>query len=363
MYLRDTDFPTLETVVGNLADRRQTWGGSSVDIRVRLDGTDRQEEPPPVEESAPADDDIADEQTIGTIVLGKHESRVTQGGLRSLAQFFEVPTAFFERIPNDEKQFILDHRIQRSADRPVTIKWTEKTGIEEIYPTDRERVDVYYLGEQMLDVFPEDAKVIDWWNTPEDFRLDIVVPEGYDKGIGGDRMVGDLTHGGVRIGQNRKQNLAPWVQPYLFRLACTNGMEVPDYGLKVDARGQDAETVVALLVNEAIRAFDRVEEDIKHFYDLRSVKITEDHTGMFRRLAHENGIPERTIGRMEDLLPDALLAEEEVTMFHLVNHMTNQANNPAIRSQINARRALERGGGQMVSDHAARCNLCHSRLG
>lgn len=359
MYLRDTIFETLGDVVGKLHDTRRTWGGSSVDVRVNLDVNPTDE--PEAQEEADGED-AESYRRLGTITLGKHEIRATEGGLNSLAQFFDVPTAFFNRVPGDEQQFILDHRIQRSADTPVTVKWTEKTGLEAIYPTNQTRVDLGYLGEQLLDVFPEDANVLEWWNTADDFRLDIIVPEGYDKGIGGDSKVGDITHGGIRVGQNRKQNLAPWVQTIMFRLACTNGMEVPDWGLKVDARGQDAETVVHLLMNEAIRAFDRVEEDIKHFYDLRTVPVTEDHTGMFRRLARETGIPERTIGRMENTLPDALLAEEEVSMFHLVNHMTNQANNPSLLGHRNARRALEQAGGQLVSDHAARCNLCHSRL-
>ena len=56
------------------------------------------------------------------------------------------------------------------------------------------------------------------------------------------------------------------------------------------------------------------------------------------------------------------LAEEEVTMFHLVNHLTNEANNPALRSHPNQRRELERAGGIMLADHTARCDLCHSRL-
>lgn len=355
MYLRDTDFDTLETVAGHLHDSRLTWSGSSVDVRVRLhDGT----------EETDLTDENADEgaQRVGTIVLGKHEMPATASGIQALANYYDVPYKFLERVPDDEKQFILDHRIQRSADTPLVIKWSAETGITEAYRATIQRIDPEQYADKLLEYFPGESPVVEWWNNADEFRLDLIVPEDYDKGIGGDRKVGDLTHGGVRIGQNRKQNLAPWVQPYMFRLACTNGMEVPDTGLRVDSRGMFVEDILNMLGAEARRAFDRVEGDIKHFYDLRSVKVGDDRTGIMRRMAQEAGIPDRTIGHLEDTLADALLAEDEVSMFHLANHITNRANDPLIRHQYNARRTLERAGGQMISDHAARCAACHSRL-
>lgn len=349
MYLRDTDFPTLVDVYQGLDDHRRTWGGSSTSIAIQITE---------VEDSPDIDEGKA---KVGTIGLGDHEVPVTRDGLQALAQYFEVPYKFLARIPRDEQQFILDHRIQRGADRATTIRWDEH-GIHEVYPTSQSRLSPQRVAEGLLDIFPEDAPVIDWWNTPDDFRIDVVVPEGFDRGIGGDKKVGDFTHGGVRVGQDRKRNLAPWTQTLLFRLACTNGMEIPDYGLRVDARGAEAYEVEMMLLAEVKRAFDRVEKDIRDFYELRHVKAEADHTGLFRRMTREIGVPDRMIGRMENTLPDALLAEEEVTMFHLVNHLTNEANNPALRSHPNQRRELERAGGIMLADHTARCDLCHSRL-
>lgn len=355
MYLRDTDFPTLEDVAGQIHDRRKTWSGSSTAVQVSL-----------VEEAEPDSPDQGEEwahteRRIGTIDLGGRTIPATPQGIQVLAQYYEVPYKFLERVPADEQQFILDHRIQRSEDTPLVLKYTDH-GISEAYRGGRTRVSTDALVEGLLSVFPEDSQVIDWWNDPAEFRLDLVVPEGFDKGIGGDRKVGDITHGGVRCGQNRKQNLAPWVQPFMFRLACTNGVEIPDYGLRIDARGLDEFEINAMFVSEAKRAFDRVDKDIEHFYAMRSHAVDNDPTGLLRRWTRDIGLPDRTVGRMENTLPDAVQSQDQVTMFDLVNHVTNQANDPTLRTRTNARRSLEQAGGLMIHDHDSRCPNCHSRL-
>jgi hypothetical protein len=160
-------------------------------------------------------------------------------------------------------------------------------------------------------------------------------------------------------------NTAPWVQPYLYRLVCTNGMEIPDQGLKVEARGVEEREIEALFEAEIARAVDRLENDIQAFYDLRRTTLGTDPTGALHRAATEMNLPLRTIGRMEDVVP-ALLEESnggEISMFDIVNLMTNQANDPTMVSNRSGRRNLQRAGGVLVNDHAERCGTCHSRLG
>jgi hypothetical protein len=357
MYLRDMDtFITLGDLAGQVQDQRRSWTGSSTEVEVHLDDSTGQEDSPDLTEEQAA------QRRIGTITLGREEMPATQIGLGALAQWFDIPSKFLGRVLPDEQQFILEHRISRAPEEQIVIKFDPSTGLNEVYKAAGTRVNVEGLVEQMLTYLPEEASVVDWWSTPEEFRADAIVPEYYDRGIGGDTKVGDLTRGGVRVGQNRKQNLAPWVQPYMFRLICTNGMEVPDLGLRVDARGRDDFEVLNMFGQEVSRAFDRIEEDIKHFYEMREVKADDDVTGLFHRMTRDLGLPTRTISAMEDTLTEALSADDEVTMFHLVNHVTNAANDPLLRSRHNARRTLEQAGGQMISDHAARCSLCHSRL-
>jgi hypothetical protein len=74
-----------------------------------------------------------------------------------------------------------------------------------------------------------------------------------------------------------------------------------------------------------------------------------------------------TQNRARNLTPDveefmAIAEGEAATMFHLINLITNEANNPAIASRPTSRRALEAAGGTVVAEHADRCTHCAQRL-
>ena len=342
MFLNDTaEYPTLDEVAEEWSRKTATWGGVGSDIHVSLD----QDEP--------------------KISFGDHEVDATKAGIEALAAQFQVPFKFLERVMPDEKPFILERRIERSEEMNLIVNYTTKDGIVEILPSGMKRLYPEDFIEVALDVLPGESTVVRHWSNPADLLLDVVVPEGFDQGIGGDRKVGDISHGGIRIGQDRKRNLAPWTQTLIYRLACTNGMEIPDTTLKVDARGLETPEIVMALRAEARRAFEKVTETMQAFYDLREQRLGSDRTGILRKAAQENALPERSVGALEDALTAYLVDEgvenpDDATMFHLVNLITNMANSPDL-SPAEARR-LQRVGGAMVNDHAARCSFCETRL-
>ena len=49
-------------------------------------------------------------------------------------------------------------------------------------------------------------------------------------------------------------------------------------------------------------------------------------------------------------------------MYEVVNLVTNEANNPALRNRTNIRQQLERAGGDVAIDPANRCDKWESRL-
>lgn len=346
MFLREAPTQTLSDLADTWVTRDATWGGGLHNVAVDL------------------------EAETPTIRLGEHEVRATKGGVAALGSFLEVPTKFLERVARDEQQWILSRRLERTAEANVTVTYTPDGGISEVMKSGQRRILPEQIVDVALNVLPEESMVTDAWVTGEDLRLDVIAPEGFRKGWGGDtaageytwrgeKRVGDITGGGIRLFQNRKANLAPGVQPYLYRLACTNGYEMLDLGIKVDARGLEIEEVLLNLTAEARRAFDRVEADIAAFYDLRSQRVDSDRTGVLRRMTREAGLPARTVGTLEDLLPEHLGDNTEPTMFDLVNLVTNYANAGVRSTQA---RTLQQAGGHMIGDHAARCAACHQRV-
>lgn len=349
MYMTALPGITLEELASEYDQRLATWGGATRDLQFRLDvqGND-----------------------VPAIQIGGTEIPATETGLKSMASFLKIPAKFLVSLDPDEQQSLLKSRAERSDRQDCTVYYREG-GIQEVRKAGETRLRPHRLLEAAMKTFPGESPIVEHWNNQDDLRVDIIFPEGFERGIGGDPQapgipgVGDITRGGVRIGQDRKMNTAPWIQPYLYRLVCTNGMELPDEGIKIEARGAQENEIEALFEAEIARAVDRLEADIQAFYDLRNTTLGTDPTGALHRAATEQRLPLRTIGRMEDLVP-ALTDETnggEITMFDIVNLMTNQANDPRLTSNRSGRRNLQRAGGTLVNDHTERCGTCHSRLG
>lgn len=340
MYMRSLPGTTLEELENQFNQRLINWGGVSQQITPML------------------------EEEVPHIRFGgdqPHEVFVTTDGLASMATFFDIPPKFFARLERDQQQYLLRTQIER-ADREVTVSFNDSVGLSEIRKAGEIRTRPHKLVEGLLSVFPGHSPIVDSWNNQNELRIDVIFPEDFERGTGGDPGVGDISRGGVRVVQDRKNNRAPEIEKLVYRLVCTNGMEIADPSLRVSSTGASEEEIYALFNAEVRRAVDTLEEEIQHFYALRSERLGDDPTGTLRRFALEQGLPARTVGNLEDLVPTLGEDTTNATVFDLVNLMTNQANNPQIDVRSSTHRNLQRAGGGVVTDHAERCGTCHSRI-
>ncbi len=111
----------------------------------------------------------------------------------------------------------------------------------------------------------------------------------------------------------------------------------------------------------AQRAFAQVEEDISHFYELRDQPVSNPERTL-ARVAREQKLSERLRIRSIDTLASAVTEEDgELSMFDVINHVTNLANAEGVKRGV--RLELERfGGSALRSAHDERCRICASRL-
>ncbi len=291
-----------------------------------------------------------------TIRFGEHEVPSTEQGLEALARAMDMPVKYLLNIPADEQQFIFTHRLNRAADEYLVFEYTSN-GVESIVKSSKNIIAPRQIAMALVDHMPIESPVRDFWVNSSDLRIDAYLPADWDgPEIGGDPKVGDITHGGIRVFQNRKQNLAPGCRSYTYRLVCTNGMEIMHQGIRVDARNKDEFEVLESFGHAIAETMTHLESDIRHFYAMREQKITKDATGTFRRVAQDAGLSDRTVGRLEDQLASI---EGDPSMFDFSNLITNLANGAP---ESNMARTLQQAGGSLVADHTARCNSCHQRL-
>ncbi len=232
-------------------------------------------------------------------------------------------------------------------------------GIIEVRKADGLVIDPRHIVDVAARVIDKDAPVVNFWRSPADFRLDVLVPNGHP-GIYGDKKVGDLTKAGLRFGQDIKHGHSAWSSLLLWRLDCTNGMEHVEQGEKVDARGNTFDEFLQEFEEQAERQFRRAEATINAFYDLRNTPVPNREL-MVERLSSEHHLPDRTMTTLlraarGDDMPD----DGAVSMFDIVNLITNHANMPGLRD--GAALSLQRVGGAIITDHAARCGHCRAKL-
>ncbi len=299
-----------------------------------------------------------------TIKIGDIELPATKPGILALGAQYDVPSKYLERIDAELQQFTLSHLLGRK-DEAHTIIYTD-AGIREVIPQTIEQIDHRRIVDIATRVIGTDeAMVTDFWKeSGRDFRLDVVVPEGYELGWGGDRKVGDLTGAGLRFEHNLKPDTfhAPAVSLMLYRLACTNGYEDVDETAKVDARGSTLDEVLKEYEWLADRLFKRAEEKINAFYEMRSTRVEHPEQRILRH-ADEWGIPARISNDMIARVPEFVADSEDshFTEFDLVNLFTNQANAPSVKRDT-AKRKLHRLGGTLIGEHSSRCTHCQSKL-
>lgn len=278
--------------------------------------------------------------------------------VEAMANHIGVPSGFHKRLPSDLRDTLFNEMFAREHNQAL-VRLTE-TEVLYMREPNAKIIDPRRFIDVAAKVVSPEGQVIDFRNAKDFFGFDVVVPEKFKRGQGGDAKVGDITRGGVRFGQDTKQGLAPFVQRYMYRLVCTNGMEVPDTTLKIDARGDTVEEIIAELEAMAELAFSKVEQDLVHFYDLRN-QVVDQPERMMARLARERNLSDRIRLQLVDAVPQIVTPGQPVTMFDLVNLATNQANNPEHR-QAGIRRQLERFGGDVTAHVAQRCGVCASSL-
>lgn len=293
-----------------------------------------------------------------SIVLGDiAEVPSTLDGLKAFGDWVDIPGKFMERIDPELQQHILSHMIHREGG-VARVFYTDE-GVQEVREPQIKLIRPQQLVDIAMKVTDPKALALEHWVTKDQFWLDVIVPEGFDRGVGGDPQVGDITRGGIRIIQDRKKNLAPSVSELLYRLWCTNGYEIDDASLKVDARGNTVEEVLAEFEAVADRAFRRVEKSIQHLYDMRTQRVENPEREIIR-MAEEAHLPSRTVLTLAERVPAQ--ETEEFTTFDLVNLISNQANDPSLINKSGARRKLQQTGGELITIHVERCGHCRAKL-
>ena len=306
------------------------------------------------------------------IQFGNVEVPASPESMKIIGDYLKVPTAFMGRLIDNVSAPVVDalfnDMVTNSIRKDLGIGLNGTgTAVTEITEWDRRaRIQAHQVMDAVISAYaPTAPKVARFIHEPgTHLAFDAYFPfedseTARARGIGGDFGENDLTASGVRIDINLKQGLTPSVQPFTYRRICTNGMETPMAGLKIEGRGQTVEEVLAELESMARLAFAQAEKSIEHFYDLREQKVDNPERAI-TALGRERGIPDRSLVQLVELAAGEDMPDNP-SMFDVVNLVTNFANAPQVRND-GGRLLLERAGGAVVNDHSARCGHCQQKV-
>lgn len=317
--------PATPLTLADLADawtvRHRTWTGDACVLTVSL------------AKGAP------------TVSFGTQELPLDPDGTKALVAFYGVPVAFFDRLTPEERHYLLNSRIDHTPGE-ISLTYTGRRLIDALKPS-QPRLEPAQFAAAAMAALPGDSKILECWNTPADLRIDALSPDGDPDG----------TQRGIRLGQNRKQNLAPWTAPILHNAKARALIHIPDPSLKIDARGADPQRIFELLSADVLRAWARTPHDMQALHDLSYEDVTEHRITRLHRLGAEHNIPARCLPRMDA----ALSRLDRPSAYDLALTIAAAAADEDI-PQPGLRLRLQTAAGRLVTDHAQRCSSCHALI-
>lgn len=282
----------------------------------------------------------------------------TEDAVKLVAGWANVPKAFLDRQGPRVQETILNMVLAENH-QAALIRLGQRDGILSVLSPDQIPFSPNMIVDVASSVLGEDAPLVSSKYDTSEFYLDVVATPGV-MGDLGDPRVGDITKGGLRFHMDIARNLAPTVNPYYYRLWCTNGCSSIHEDTKIDARGLSIDEVMADLEVKARLAFGAVEAEVAAMYELRN-QVVDNPERTINRMARDYDISDRMRTRLVDSIPALVDMVGEVTMFDLVQTATHMANAPGVNTR-GQRLALENFGGAVISSHVERCVACASKL-
>lgn len=294
---------------------------------------------------------------LDTVMVKNREIELNDASVAALATYVDFPKGFFDRLDPDLKASWMNELLHRKRGLGV-VRVGKRSGLISVLSPNQVPIEAHHIITVASKILGPDATVIELENTPTSFGLDVVTSNPRQNL--GDKKIGDITKAGVRFGLNQRQNLAPTVNPYYFRLWCTNGASSINEGTKIDARGATVEEVIGELEIKARLAFAAVETEVAAMYELRNDKVASPERTL-SRMAREHGLSDRLRLRAIDALPSMVEDMSNVSMFEIINAVTHLANDASVRTR-GARLDLETFGASVIAHHIERCTACAARL-
>ena len=282
---------------------------------------------------------------------------------KKLGGFLDVPWRYLSKCPSGFKEETVNFWLQSRSEQEAYVHY-RGSDLLGIYPNTDSIVTHSDLARRFLERFDGQDDVREYHVTPEILQLDVtspglnvLVPTRDRQGI--DPQVGDVTDGGIRlVAYAPNDSRRPYVQYYLHRLVCSNGMTMEEPTARFYGKGKTRGEIVDSLSTVVSDMLQLVPSKLENYASLDDHAFDGNITALIARLAKENGIANRVLDK---LLEDAASLPDEPSLYDIANVFTYTANH-VLRG---TRMKLQSLGGWVVESPQSiihRCTRCEQVL-
>lgn len=283
-----------------------------------------------------------------------------------LGRYLKVPSRYLKKCPDELIETNLNFWLQQESGA-VNVEYSihdDRAYLLGIVPEATTIVPVHHVARAVLKPFDESDQINDFNMSAADVHLSVTANSRFVE-VPGDGTkhrpkVGDITRGGLTLNFHREKGNKITIEPFSFRLVCSNGMIMRDSALgRVSFRGNSVEEVLAEIEAKAENIMSQMEA--KYLSQLRRTaekRVTGDIYQLIRHVGQEYGQSARII----DLaLAEVPFLPEEPTVYDITQLFTMAANQVGFRSRL----SLQGIGGDMMMNTnmvTDRCDKCESLL-
>lgn len=277
--------------------------------------------------------DIEIDPDSSRIVLASGEQfPLDEQAERSLATYLGVSKSYLAKCPPELKAHNLNFWLQRRGSAAAVIEATDDHWVT-IHKPGMLILPLSRVAEVITDTMDPSYEIVSLIRNDTRFHIDIITDhhvevepdERIEDRRRGERSVGDITHGGVRILSNPSEMQPPQVLTYLHRLWCTNGSTSPESEGVIRLKGNTVDDIFVEMEAACRRVMGDLDTKLAEYAALATMFPPGSPTRFAYQLGREYKLPQRMMDRVMERVN---ILPEDATLYDIQQIFTELANGP-----------------------------------
>lgn len=249
---------------------------------------------------------------------------------RSLANYLGVPTSYLGKCDPELKAYNVNHWLMRRPDAAAVVE-TVGDSVVSVHKPGLLVVPLSRVVDVITSTMDPDYEVVQLIRDDTRVHVDIITDhhvevepdDRIEDRRRGDRTVGDITHGGVRIVTAPTEMRPPQVLTYLHRLWCTNGSTSPAAEGAVRLKGHTVDDVIREMEQACRRVMGELDRKLLEYAELARTRPPGSPSRFAWQLGREYGVGQKIMDRVMERVH---LLPEDATLYDIQQIFTELAN-------------------------------------